>query len=359
MSGTHKVNMKASGGIHIPYEAVGYPLELIIIDETGNPVTFFSNPFTINIDFSNFDIDRLIKDGLSIYSSSDGMAWEKEDTSFDWENNLATARVNHASYFVLAGERADTIAPNTSVTLSGEEGQENWFRSDVEVSFTAEDNEGGFGVEYTSYKLDDGEWQEYKDVVTIIDEGEHKVEYYSVDNDENIEDVKSRVFYIDKTVPEARILFNPETLDTEIVGIDENEAQIEFFRKRFLWFLTQDTARITDLAGNTLEIEGILKFRFKKDFLTINRLAYNDADTNLETNIFSNFYIWRRDAIRYLQQSWYFKRETFVTILYFGDKNESWIYQGSSWKSVEKEVLPGIVLLYIETDKGNLNYGYE
>ena len=47
-------------------------------------------------------------------------------------------------------ERLDTSAPVTTAVLDGQEGQQNWFRSDVEISLDAEDDI--FGVDYTFYK---------------------------------------------------------------------------------------------------------------------------------------------------------------------------------------------------------------
>lgn len=356
-----KIKMEAAT-VPTPHRNIGFPLLLELLTPSGIPVPLpLPIPFILYVDFSNFDIGNLIPESISIFSSPDGLTWVKEDTTIDWSTKTASASVDHASYFALLGEPADTAPPTTTATLSGEEGQENWFKSNVEVSLAAEDNEGGFGVEYSSYKLDGGEWQEYTGAFLVTTEGKHTVEYFSVDNEENIEEVKVTTFNIDKTTPEAKIMFNPETLDTEIIGIDQNETAIELTEKRWFWFINTDVAKITDKAGNILEIEGFLKLNSKADFLSINRLSYNGAEHKPEKNILSNYYKQNRktQSLEYLQQSWFNKGNTLLSILYFGHKNESWVYQGPSWQNLEKEVIPGMVLLYIETSSGNINYGYE
>lgn len=109
-------------------------------------------------------------------------------------------------------ERADTIAPTTTIVLIGDEGESGWFRSDVQLSLEATDNEEGLGVDYTMYKVDDGDWEEYVTPLQFSDEGNYKVEFYSVDVDENIEELKSVEFSIDKTPPTVSLDANPKTL---------------------------------------------------------------------------------------------------------------------------------------------------
>lgn len=109
-------------------------------------------------------------------------------------------------------ERADTIAPTTTAILDGQQGEQNWFRGDVVVNLNAQDNENGLGVDYTLYKIEGEDWEQYSTPLLFADEGHHKIEFYSVDNDENIEQIKSVEFDIDKTKPEVEIDANPSTI---------------------------------------------------------------------------------------------------------------------------------------------------
>ena len=83
----------------------------------------------------------------------------------------------------MLGERKDTTPPTTTAILNGTNGQPSWFRSDVQFSLNAEDND--LGVYYTVYKTNEGEWEIYDSPLNFTSEGHYKVEFYSVDNDEN------------------------------------------------------------------------------------------------------------------------------------------------------------------------------
>ncbi|MBI4084533.1 MAG: peptidoglycan DD-metalloendopeptidase family protein [Candidatus Levybacteria bacterium] len=193
--------------------SVGSAMQIAAKDPIGNLVTIFQKPFTIGIDFSTFDLSRFKVGTISIYSSSDGgKTWKKEDSFVDFLNKKATTEVDHLTLFTLMAERADTIAPTTTIVLIGDEGESGWFRSDVQLSLEATDNEEGLGVDYTMYKVDDGDWEEYVTPLQFSDEGNYKVEFYSVDVDENIEELKSVEFSIDKTPPTVSLDANPKTL---------------------------------------------------------------------------------------------------------------------------------------------------
>ncbi len=182
-------------------ESVGSVMDIILKDPLGSLITILTNPMLVVIDFTQADISRYKIGSLSIYSSTDRENWVKEESLINFLNNKASAQVDHLTYFALMGERLDTIAPTTSADLQGEKGQLNWFRSETQLIFNSIDNDGGLGVKYTAYKLESGDWQKYSDPLMFTTEGHHKIEYYSEDNDGNIEDINSIEFDIDKTPP--------------------------------------------------------------------------------------------------------------------------------------------------------------
>jgi hypothetical protein len=51
----------------------------------------------------------------------------------------------------------DALAPNTEISIGGAAGSNGWYASPVTVTLTAEDNEGGQGVAWTRYSLDEDE----------------------------------------------------------------------------------------------------------------------------------------------------------------------------------------------------------
>ena len=99
--------------------------------------------------------------------------------------------------------KIDQTPPTTTVKFTGDEGDDNWFISDVEVELTATDTTSG--VAETSYRLDDGSWTTYTAPFTITEEGVHTLDYYSVDLAGNEEDENEAEVKIDKTAPTLEV----------------------------------------------------------------------------------------------------------------------------------------------------------
>jgi len=196
--------------------SIGSSIVIAAKDSLGNLVTRFDKPFILFVDFSSFDLTRYNTDTLSIYSSGDGVTWTKESTVVDFVTKSASATLNHLTHFALMAERKDTIPPTTTARVEGLQGQPSWFRSDATVTLTAQDNEGGLGVDYTLYRIETQEnttdWTEYLSPLVFTKEGHHKIEFYSVDKDENVEEVESVEFDIDKTPPEVKLDANPKEI---------------------------------------------------------------------------------------------------------------------------------------------------
>lgn len=98
----------------------------------------------------------------------------------------------------------DLIEPVTIIELFGIQGNNYWFTSNVHVTLTASDNEGGYGVSKTEYSLDNSvSWIEYSEPFTIYNEGTTTLFYRSIDNAGNVEPTKTQMVYIDKTLPSS------------------------------------------------------------------------------------------------------------------------------------------------------------
>lgn len=188
----------------------------------GNLITSFTNPFFLIINFSEIDLTRYDPDTISIYSSSDGENWiEETGTIIDLENRQATVELDHLTEFALMAERIDTTPPLTSAIINGDSNLKDSYNSDVNFSLLADDGDG-LGVYYTMYSMDGIEWQEYRVPLVFTEEGEYSVNFLSVDNDENMENVKTIEFEIDKIFPEVEIDANPKTLwppDGRVVNV--------------------------------------------------------------------------------------------------------------------------------------------
>ncbi len=258
--------------------------------------------------------------------------------------------------FALMAERADTIPPITNAILTGQQGQDNWFRSDVSVSLIAKDNEGGLGIDYTLYKKDGGDWDTYSTPLTFSTEGHHKIEFYSVDKDENIESIKSVEFDIDKTPPEAKIQFDTNAKDLVISGVDNsgyatvNQTSLKKNKERFI---------IADKAGNTITLVGKDREHGKEAKLSLESFTYNNnATITLDKNKFHVEYSLDKDNIKELEQKFEIKDEVKIRIKYNSKKNQSTIVTKVNGEERVKEIKDGLILLQLITEKGTLKYSY-
>ena len=96
----------------------------------------------------------------------------------------------------------DTTPPATTALLSGTEGDNGWYVSNVIVTLTADDPSPGSGVAAIYYALDDPEdVQTYLAPFTISTDGIHTVYYCAVDNAGNKEAVQTMEIKIDQTPP--------------------------------------------------------------------------------------------------------------------------------------------------------------
>jgi len=101
----------------------------------------------------------------------------------------------------------DITAPDTTISLSGIMGTNNWYLSNVTVTLNATDDISG--VNYTEYSTDNVTWNNYLVPFVTSAEGITTVYYRSVDNYGNVEDVKIAMVKIDKTAPIVSLNVSP------------------------------------------------------------------------------------------------------------------------------------------------------
>ena len=113
--------------------------------------------------------------------------------------------LSYSSHHVVARFTADGTPPTSAIALRGAPGKDGWYVSQVEVTLTAADNEGGSGVAYTEYSLDGGgAWHAYTAPFTIAQEGVTTVLARSADNAGNLEGPPVSA--------EVRVDFTPPTI---------------------------------------------------------------------------------------------------------------------------------------------------
>jgi hypothetical protein len=201
---------------------------------------------------------------MSIYSSPDGAIWQKEQTLIDHDAHTATTSVNHLTFFALMGERRDATAPLTTAKLTGE-GRETNFNSDVTIELQPQDpcsdannsvckpelivypeqsRREASTIDNTLFKLDEGEWEEYTEPVTVSTEGTHTLQYFSADISGNVENIQTVEFTIDKTIPEIELHYDRDT--QALIFSTERDATIHE--------PSEGTVIAEDIAGNVNEM---------------------------------------------------------------------------------------------------------
>lgn len=82
----------------------------------------------------------------------------------------------------------------------------------TDLSIIAVDH--GSGVSRTEYRIDGGAWSYYREPFKIDDEGEHRIEFRSVDNAENIEEVRRILLTCDSTPPISTFIPKERAVDS-------------------------------------------------------------------------------------------------------------------------------------------------
>ena len=181
--------------------------------------TSFSTPHVTGV--AALLIDSGVTSNVKVRQLLRGTAEDLGPSGFDSYYGCGLVNAARATGVASNNESGDTIPPITTIELSGLKGNGDWYRSDVTVGLTAEDNPGGSGVAKTEYSLDDGKtWHTYTSPFTITTElTRHTVLARSWDNAGNDEGPPVFVkFRIDKTPPTVTL-----TADlTEIGGVKPN-----------------------------------------------------------------------------------------------------------------------------------------
>ncbi len=153
---------------------------------------------------------RMVRNGptLTTYAAPDGVTWtEVGTTSISMSDPIyiglcdcahtSTPTLNASTFanFTITGNA--TYAPNTSVSLSGTMGENNWYRSGVTATLSAQASGDGLGNTY--YTLDGSAQQTYRNPISISGDGYHILNYWSVSAAGDIEAVKSTLVQIDST----------------------------------------------------------------------------------------------------------------------------------------------------------------
>ena len=107
----------------------------------------------------------------------------------------------------ISGYLDDTTPPITTISFNppNPDGENGWYVSNVTVTLNATDDSG---VNITKYRIDDSIWYNYTEPFILDFDGEDiLIEFYSIDNAGNQEEVKSASIDIDKTKPQISLCY--------------------------------------------------------------------------------------------------------------------------------------------------------
>ncbi|MDD1756777.1 MAG: Ig-like domain-containing protein, partial [Methanomassiliicoccales archaeon] len=141
----------------------------------------------------------------SIYYSISGDEWQSylEPITIDTEGvydvrRFAVDRAGNAEGVTSSQLKVDLSAPNSSLMLQGTEGRGGWYVSAVLGGLAATDTISGPSSTY--YRLDGSNWSQFLEPVEIV-QGQHELDYYSVDLAGNNEVIKSKQVWVDVLAP--------------------------------------------------------------------------------------------------------------------------------------------------------------
>ena len=295
-----------------------------------------------------------------------------------------TVELQETGEVIVGGQ--DTLAPVSTVTVSGTGGSNGWYTSDISVALTAIDEEGGSGVAKTEYSFDGTNWQEYTGPLSVTTGGVTMLRYFSTDTAGNNEEVKTETLKIDRVAPEGKMIFNTTTQKLDILGVDDGggtvsvvitELPIVFVgprlkdhdrsheehrgKKRF-------QAQLTDEAGH---VTSIVFFREKQErnelALRVQSVAYDTVETRIIGT--GAQYEWQMNWKKQYQELKAELRTATHRLAsrYMPKKNETWIRERTRddeddeeryERDTEWQKLPGLVIPYLMTAQGEIRATY-
>ena len=155
----------------------------------------------------------------------------------------------------------------------------------------------------------------------------------------------------DKTAPEAIIQFDPGTKDIKIIGTDNLSPGLAVLVQS-----SDNLIVLTDEADNRTEIDFNERDRKAQTVASIKSIKYNGVAVDVSRNTMK--FSWRYNKKTELEMlSQYVKSQNgySVTAKFDGVKT---IITGTDASGKILQTLPGLKLLTVTTDKGDLSWSY-
>ena len=242
----------------------------------------------------------------------------------------------------------DLTSPKTTLIVTGTQGKNRWFTSNVKVAFNATDTESG--VFKTFFSLD-GAATSTGTTTTITTEGIHLLSYYSTDIAGNIEASTSTLIKIDKTAPEAIISASTTLKDLVIIGMDNLSSTTVS--------ATGSKTTITDQAGNSTTLA--FQKTLNAGLLTLAKLVSIQYGTSIPVVLPTSFaFIWNPliSPPTLLSQTVVADSQFILQGLYDKQKNKTTIVVLKKNQQVQIISFSGLGIIKLTTNMGMVNYSW-
>jgi cytochrome c len=107
----------------------------------------------------------------------------------------------------------DTTAPTTTINLFGTIGSNGWWRSAINVTLRAVDDENGTGVAFVEYSLNGGAWQRYTGTFLVASQRTTVVRARATDRAGNAENPGASSTFMIDWIPPAIAINSPAAIE--------------------------------------------------------------------------------------------------------------------------------------------------
>jgi len=215
--GTHIIIVQAHDGHNFTQVSITVTVSNFNPRVNALPMVNITSPLdgtfvtgTVTLMGTASDLDGVIqKVEIRINDGSWNLAIGTSVWNYNWDTRVHTDSIHTVSARSFDGNNysetytisltVDNTPPSTTCVISGAEGTNNWWTSNITITLTGMDNTSG--IQNTYYKLDNSEWEVYTNSVSLPDEGVHLLLYYSHDVVGNRQTNQSLTIKIDKTNP--------------------------------------------------------------------------------------------------------------------------------------------------------------
>jgi len=165
--------------------------KLTALDQLKQGLSDFTKPIKIIYDLSNAALNGIDPATLRIaFFNPAILLWESLSSTWNPIDQKLEALTDHFSEFVVVGQKTDPNPPETNIAITGQK-DGIWYTESPTITLSANDGEGGSGIEKSFYSTDGGNsWEEYVTQTQVVKEGVYAVLFKSSDKAENYEPAK-------------------------------------------------------------------------------------------------------------------------------------------------------------------------